>query len=88
MSHVTREVKGTGHSSGMLRVGELIVRVDKENTADLRADAVHRCLRGAVCYSVLKCVVVFAMCFSVFLYTVVCVVCGVRVLYSDVMCVC
>jgi len=87
MSHVTHEDKGTGHSSGMLRVGDLIVRVDKENTAGLRADAVHRCLRVVVCCSVLQCV---AMCCSVLLYTVVCVVCGVRVLYLNVyvMCVC
>jgi len=35
---------GSGHSSGMLRVGDILLRVEKEYTAGLRPEDVHRCV--------------------------------------------
>jgi len=37
---------GTGRSSGMLREGDIIKRVDSQNTAGMRSDEVHQLLQG------------------------------------------
>ena len=45
-THARVPAKGTGRSSGMLQVGDVIKRVDLQDTAGMQPDQVHQLLQG------------------------------------------
>jgi hypothetical protein len=45
-THTRVPAKGTGRSSGMLQVGDVIKRVDLQDTAGMQPDQVHQLLQG------------------------------------------